>query len=695
VVKMKGKDKISEKQQKEGERWQLAAERISQIAENPELNGNIGDYFQRTAKFLLFMLKVQEAVLEDKFFQASLEELKEWNRKLYGDITGAAYERSYANPTYAVKQLGKEYGQILSFVYTELRGIIVYAYENRLEEMLICMELFLQIYCEFETACACEPTKEQLAKDVYWFVSDYSDVAVTRRVQEQIDPSLSFARDIIMESDLTNPKYLYRFGENITETEIQMSAFLNRLPEEEIKKIASVFTEGYRIGFEVNQKPLYKKKTVNIRYCLGFERIIRQAIQNFEDMGLQSIIYRAAVSRINMREANKIGYYSTSPNKQYDYDHKGDAALFLDKAFVERKLGVLKTAYEKYQKLASVHAGPAVMEVFGEKPFEPEVKPETLNLNEKQQEIQVTLNSRTGQIVNSYIRGDERSFTIIAFPVPDIGEQFEEIFAETVKINTLDYQTYQNIQQKLIDVLDLGTEVHILGKGRNQTDLVVALAPIEHPEKETIFENCVADVNIPVGEVFTSPRLSGTNGVLHVTGVYLDGLFYKDLKLVFKDGMIVDYTCANYENIEENKRYIHENVLFHHKTLPMGEFAIGTNTTAYVAAQKYHIAGRLPILIAEKMGPHFAVGDTCFSWEEDVVTRNPDGKQMIAKENECSSRRKEDISKAYFNCHTDITIPYDELGEISVYHSDKSKTPLILDGRFVLPGTEKLNLPFS
>ena len=133
----------------------------------------------------------------------------------------------------------------------------------------------------------------------------------------------------------------------------------------------------------------------------------------------------------------------------------------------------------------------------------------------------------------------------------------------------------------------------------------------------------------------------------------------------------------------------------HHETLPMGEFAIGTNTAAYMAARRYEISSRLPILIAEKMGPHFAVGDTCFSWEEDVETRNPDGKRMIAKENECSALRKEDIQKAYFNCHTDITIPYDELQEIAVVHEDGSRTLLIQSGRFVLPGTEELNRPFD
>ena len=677
----------------EKERWLLAKERIEEIAREPEIDGTLGIYFQKTADFLMLMQKAWEKTESGTLKHASLEELKVWNQTLYEDIAGDAYQKSFANPSYAVAELGETYGQILSFVYAELRGMIVYAYEQRAEEMLIYMELFLQLHSAF---CTEElPTKEELLQDVYWFISDNSDISVTRRIREQLDPSLSFFRDIIMEADLEDLRYLYQFGEYITDTEIQTSQYLNTLPLEEIEKIASVFTEGYRIGFLVNQKPLYKKKTVNIRYCIGFERIIRQAVINFQKMGLESILYRAAVSRVNMREANRIGCYGTSVNRQYEYDHKGDAALFMDKAFVERKLGVLRTAYETYKELAEVHAGPAVMEVFGEKPFEPEGKTEALKLNKKQQENQVLLNSRAGQITNEYIKGEERSFTIIAFPVPDIGERFPEIFADTVKLNTLDYKTWQKIQQKMIDVLDTGTYVRIKGSNGNQTDLLVALKSMEDPLHETVFENCVADVNIPVGEVFTSPKLKGTKGVLHVSGVYLDGLYYKDLRLTFCDGMIAEYTCANYQEEEENKRYLRENVLFHHKTLPMGEFAIGTNTTAYMMGKKYGIAGRLPILIAEKMGPHFAVGDTCFSWEEDVVTCNPDGKKMIAKENECSMLRKEDVEKAYFNCHTDITIPYDELGEIVVLHKDGTETAIIQEGRFVLEGTAYLNRAFE
>ena len=134
-------------------------------------------------------------------------------------------------------------------------------------------------------------------------------------------------------------------------------------------------------------------------------------------------------------------------------------------------------------------------------------------------------------------------------------------------------------------------------------------------------------------------------------------------------------------------------MLFHHDTLPLGEFAIGTNTTAYMAARRFDINDKLPILIAEKTGPHFAVGDTCYSHEEDRMTYNPDGKAIIARENEISALRHTDMSQAYLNCHTDITIPYDELGEVSAVRADGSVIEIIKDGFFVLKGTEELNVP--
>lgn len=199
------------------------------------------------------------------------------------------------------------------------------------------------------------------------------------------------------------------------------------------------------------------------------------------------------------------------------------------------------------------YAGPAVIEVFGEELFSPEDKPEAVKLNKRQQKLITQYYNNERLLNKEYFKLDETSFTIISYPIPEIGEDFEAIFAETVKVNTLDNEVYKRIQQRIIDVLDKGEYVRIIGKGKNRTDMKVKLHPLKNPEKETNFENCVADVNIPAGEVFTSPMLEGTEGILHVPLVYLNDLAYKELELVFKDGRIAEYSCKNFEDEEKTR----------------------------------------------------------------------------------------------------------------------------------------------
>lgn len=683
------------------ERFLLAQERIKEIRneeENAAMPESFRKYFHKTADFLVLMTDTYRFVADGKIYQASLEELKEKNNRLYEDILPENYDKSYGNPTYSAGQLGEEYGKLFSFLYAELRSLIVYAYEKKQEDMVIRMELFLEVYGSF--LCALQetgkiPPYEEIRENIYWFVSDYTRDAFTAKLGAMLEPDKDFAWNIIKSNDLDSPEYLYYFGEYITENELKTWEYLKALPEETIALMADTYTEGYRIGFIMGNKDISKKKIVNIRYCLGFERMIKKAVGNFEKIGLKPSIYRAPASLLQGKGLGRNGYYGAIPNKQYDFDHKDDQALFLDKRLVQVRMEAWQEAYEAYKEQAAVFGGPAVVEVFGEAPADLKEKKEATRLSEAQQKLSVEYAAAAGELQNRYIKGEERSFTIIAFPTPKIGDNYEEIFDEVVKINTLDYKLYQGIQQTLIDTLDKGKYVIIKGMGKNRTNLKVMLHTLTDPSKQTNFENCVADVNIPVGEVFTSPVLAGTEGTLHVTRVFLNELEYKDLSLTFQDGKITDYDCRNFEDPKENKKYIRDNVLFHHDTLPIGEFAIGTNTTAYVAGRKYGIEDKLPILIAEKTGPHFAVGDTCYSHAEDVAVFNPDGKEIIARDNECSLLRKTDSAGAYFNCHTDITIPYDELLEVSVVTEDEEVIPIIEEGKFVLPGCEELNKPLG
>ena len=675
------------------ERYNLAVDRIGDIKEERTVDVKFRDYFVKVAEFIHLIDGTKKKIENHTFDGMQIEELAAWNKKLYSDILPEHYRESYANPDYAVAQLGEAYGSTLSALYAEIRAAIVYVYEKKTEYLDILFELFIEVYNQFEEEEMPEP--HVLKEILYWYASDYCDVFVADRIHEQVDATQSFAADLILGSDLADLRYLYRFGEYISDSELITAKYLLSLDETTIQKMADVYTEGYRIGFVNTGKDLSKKKTVNIRYVLGFERVVKKAIENFDKMGLKPVIYRSGVSMLTKRQHLKIGYYGAIANKQYEYDHRNDQALFLDKKFVERKLEVIATTYEHLKEEAGAFAGPACIEMFGEVPFVPEQKETALKLSEKQQELSVFFDGRQSRLTNTYIPGDERSFTIIAYPVPEIGEDYEEIFQEIIRINTLDAGLYEQVQQTLIDALDRGESVHICGENGNRTDLTVQLHTLSDPEKETIFENCVADVNIPVGEVFTSPVLEGTNGVLHVSKVYLNELQYKDLEITFSNGMVADYRCSNFERELENKEYIRDNVLYRHDTLALGEFAIGTNTTAYQVAKKYGVEDKMPILIAEKMGPHFAVGDTCYSWCEDIAVYNPNGKEIIARDNSVSIQRKEDLGKAYYHCHTDITIPYEELGKIEVNKKDGGHILLLEHGRFVLPGTEILNEPLK
>ncbi|MCH5275183.1 MAG: aminopeptidase [Lachnospiraceae bacterium] len=664
------------------ERLKLAKERIFGM-ENEEMHPSFSDYFKAGAAWFCRLFETEEWIEKGSLKKRSLSELEDLNRAYYEELYPENYNNSYANPAYAVEQLGEDFGQLLSAVYAELRQALISVYTDRHEEFAAAAELFLEIAAAFRCAWEEEeglPAYEDIRQIFYWYMSDYADIRSERQIYEKVTPREDRIFKLVTECDLTDLRYLYLYGNSVSENELKTAAFLNSLPEETIRLMADTFTEGYRIGFIVGNKDISIKKSVSIHYNLGFERVVRKAVENFAGMGLATVLSAETCQ-------------STPVNRQYLYDHKDDNMLFFDRQYMNRKLETIKYAFEQNKEAARKYGGPAVMEVFGEEPFAPTSKEEAIKTNEKYQKLMVEYISAFRQIQAEYIKEEERSFTIIAFPTPAIGEPFAEIFSEIIHINTLDYKLYQQIQQTLIDTLDKAEYVEIKGMNGNRTDLKIMLRPLLNPEKETKFENCVADVNIPVGEVFTSPVLKGTQGTLHVSKVFLNELEYKDLEIILEDGMVADYSCGNFSDKEEGRRYIRDNVLYHHDTLPIGEFAIGTNTTAYMAAQKYDIGAKLPILIAEKMGPHFALGDTCYSQAEEVKVYNPDGKEIIARDNEISALRNTDRSKAYYNCHTDITIPYHELGELTAVGEDGTRYVIIREGRFVLDGCEELNKP--
>ncbi len=223
------RDLLKEENEAVGERYALVMERISGLAGESRVAPPFRDFFIKTAAFITRMGELYDrfdifwhnggegsdgpdgALSWVKAFD--VKELCADNEALYEDILPQNYKSSYANPAFAVKKLGDGYGQLLSFLYTEVRGMIPCSYEGRKMDMTIIAELFMELYSYFEANE--RPEYKHLQKAVYWYISDYSDRTMDSWQKDQFDSRFSFIKDIICKADLSDERYLYLYGEYV------------------------------------------------------------------------------------------------------------------------------------------------------------------------------------------------------------------------------------------------------------------------------------------------------------------------------------------------------------------------------------------------------------------------------------------------------------------------------------------------
>ena len=634
-------------------------------------------YVKTQGEYLLMLTKMEEKWTSQYYQTASLLELKQDQDKLFGDLEKEQYEKSYANPSYMVSLFGKEVGQVLS-VYTKLNKD---AAEDAYCHRRFILADIIEFYLEFQKKLLHGQVRaEVLTAMLKQYNMEHLNAQIEISFHKEYNVSNAGLTDLILSENLKQPYYLYQLGLPVSKQEEQLQKFFAALSQDEIDKMAKATAEGFKKGFVRDNKDIKKKDTAAVYYPMGMERLVQKTMLLLKnDLGIEPYV---------------AGIQSEGTNKQYVYDHRFDMTLYLDEEYCTQYNAAIGRLAEENATLLKGYGGPVVIESFGEIPFEPVIKAENLKMSPEQDVLMNEMLQYREQQLFQIGNLAESSYTMIAFPVPAIGEKFEEIFHEIVSINCSEQEYLAKAQNSLIGTLDRGVAVQIRGRNENETDLRVALQPIQNPKKQTNFFNCMADVNIPAGEVFTSPQLMGTTGLLHVGKAYLNGLCYENLKIHFQDGYVTEYSCENYEDLEQGKQYIYENLMYPHTTLPMGEFAIGTNTQAYCIAKKYDIMDLLPVLIVEKVGPHFAIGDTCYAYEEDrAVFNTMDRKEISAKDNERSILRKTEPEQAYFQKHIDITLPMDEISRMSVVKKNGDEIDLIREGRFVLIGTDLLNAP--
>jgi len=637
-------------------------------------------FFNCTAtKILTYTDLAKELSSSPNYFSVkSLEELQQMNSDFFAEVLPENYSTCYGNPTYSAEIFGNEIGPVLSYFYIKYRQYSSYAFKQQ----LFLMEAHNRLFVDTYNLLAKEGDKVDPAilKELVCRIDATPDLEQEMLFTRQsYDPNNRFYLDIMENADPADLRYLFKYGSYISDNEIKIAKFLQNYPEDKLTRIAEILTEAFLQG--VVKKGAKIKNTVKLGISAGFERIGQKIIKLFKAKNITVLLESID---------------TTSTNRQYWYDQRFNHSIYYNQDYCNLALSNYKAAREANKELISNYFGSLFLSTFGEKPFSPVQKAVCLKLTQEQIDLENSMSNEYNEVYNRYLPAEELSYSMMDFPSPEIGDNFEAVFEDMLEINSLDSDKYEVIQQKMIDVLDQSDFVHIKGSGTNCTDIRIKLQPILNPATETNFNNCVADVNIPVGEVFTSPQLAGTNGVLHIEDSFLGSFAYENLKLTFKDGFVVDYSCTNQENAEAGRTYIFENLLDKHETLPLGEFAIGTNTLAYVKAKQHGITKLLSELVLEKMGPHFAIGDTCYSWqEENPVFNTLDNKRITAVENEKTALRKTSADDAYTNVHTDITLPYESIGFITAINKKGERTDIIKNGRFVLKGTEDLNLPFD
>lgn len=163
-------------------------------------------------------------------------------------------------------------------------------------------------------------------------------------------------------------------------------------------------------------------------------------------------------------------------------------------------------------------------------------------------------------------RVNKTKWCVLRWPTPSMAQlagmstaTFEDFFFD---VCTLDYAMLAQAEKPLKERMERTDRVRLIGP--KDTNLEFSIKGIPAIQ-------CDGDRNIPDGEVFTAPVRDSVNGVIHFNaGTIYEGKLFDDIRLVFKDGKVVEATGSDTKSLneildtDEGARYV-------------GEFSVGLN----------------------------------------------------------------------------------------------------------------------
>lgn len=593
----------------------------------------------------------------------------EQNKLHFGEMA-LDYAHNFANPKY-LHELG--------FVDVDLLSIIYYAFDKSLRNIMLNRPIF--VWNKSDLLIALREYFKDLDREKLQAEFDKQFCKIQVHIEDALmlerSTTINCFNRVLEEANSSNLDWMSGYGVYISELEQEMCQYWYALPKVTIDKIANHIVNAFFHGFLSQSRTIGNRSNIRIMYAIGQEALAQRIVEILQKRGMEPIILMPS---------------SIAYEGQCLEDHSNDCAIYLNSQCFEAQKNAYSIAIERYQEYIKNTCGFIRIGTFGNKVETYMISKYAYQPSCDTLKMYNAVIAENRSIESKLLKPDTLSFCSAVFPDKRVGNNFEDIFDGFFKLNTEESEPYELIQEKLIGILDKCDKVHVVGMNGNITDLNVSMINLKNRLTYTKFLNCGGDINVPHGEMFTTPVLAKTNGILNVKEIFLKDKYYKNLKLTFKDGLVIDYDCDNFLDIEENKCYVFKNLLNSNKNVPIGEFSIGTNTLAYRMALDFDLFSRLPILLAEKMGPHIAIGDPCFARGEDSPVYNIySGKEMVARENEITRNRK-DNPDCYVNFHTDITIPFNEIGLfMGVDTKLEEEHVIIRDGRFVPSVANKLN----
>lgn len=198
----------------------------------------------------------------------------------------------------------------------------------------------------------------------------------------------------------------------------------------------------------------------------------------------------------------------------------------------------------------------------------------------------------------------QKKWVLLRYPTPSFAqssglssEKFYEFF---FNVCTLDYSKLNEKMTPLKNLMESTDKVHIVTPTTDLTFSIKGMPAIK----------CSGECNIPDGELYSAPLKASVNGhiVFNIPAVD-NGIEFNNIKLVFKDGKIIDFDSTNRDkfeeilNTDEGSRYL-------------GEFSFGLNP--------YCVTPLKDILFDEKMASsiHLAIGSSyedCYNGNTSAV----------------------------------------------------------------------------